>query len=178
MLLQNAANFLKANAAHPEFPITDGISEDISLEFGKWMQSKKTRDFYESLFKSRDEIILEVKGVIARLNSKSISNTIRKVVICRDKMYAHHDPNSIIEYVNLNEIEVLIDEACDIFNIFYLRLFGTSILFGFVSGGDIEYVIQRLNVLRQKVNNELEQLKHLRESEKNETSSGSFDSLI
>ncbi len=171
VLSLNSVNYSKAIESHPEFPITNDSSEDISFEFGMWMQSKKDRDYYETLFKSRNEILFEVKVLIARLESPSISKIIDKVVTCRDKIYAHQDPCSMIEYVNLDEIEILINEAGDIFNVFNTKLLGTPILFGYSGGGDIEYVIRRLNLLRQKVNDDLGKLKLLRESEKRKSPS-------
>lgn len=108
---------------------------------------KNNTNKFTAEVKSRKDILIltsEIRTLLDQNNS-----LISHVINLRDKVYAHKDPNSIVQGVSFEDIGKLNLLSQEIFNLFQFRIFFTTTRFDFMRDWDIDYVLSNMSELRK-----------------------------
>jgi len=81
----------------------------------------------ETLFKSKDDLLNACQKIMSKIHDKE--SLIKKVKNARNKIYAHKDPEAIVEYISLAEIIELVDLVNESYNALSFGLFFESTMF-------------------------------------------------
>jgi|APHig6443718053_1056840.scaffolds.fasta_scaffold197394_1 hypothetical protein len=107
------------------------------------------------LFTSRNDIQKELELLEHKIAAHR--NSIDKIVILRNKFYAHSDVNTELPIVSNEELESLIKLAVEIYNSLYGKLLDAYFVFDHISDWKIDHIIKVLALhnkdLRKKPTN-------------------------
>ena len=105
------------------------------------------------LFSSRSDIQNEIKLLESKIEGHD--NIIEKIVILRNKLYAHSDINAELPNVSNEELESLVKLAVEIYNHLYGKLLDSYFVFDHNSDWKIDHTIKVLALhnkgLREKL---------------------------
>ena len=99
------------------------------------------------LFTNRKDIQNEIISLTAEIETHN--ELIDRVVMLRDKYYAHSDPDSDLPKVTNNELKILVDLAVKIYNKIRGRLYDISFMFDQNSDWRVDYPISVLAAQRK-----------------------------
>jgi hypothetical protein len=92
-----------------------------------------------------------------KLELKTHKKLLKKVIDCRNWLYAHSDPNCKVPYVTNDELDKLVKLSNKIYNELYYRFFVSRKLFEHTSDWKIDEILAALSKFKQE---EIEKHKH------------------
>jgi hypothetical protein len=100
-----------------------------------------------NLIRSTSEILNLTAWIRAEINKQK--GLVEKIIVARNKVYAHKDPAANVPQIKLSEIRELANLASNIYNIINFKFFFTRTYLEMLDDWSIDYVLWYMNEVRE-----------------------------